>query len=311
MSLIESLAAARNAHPSAVMIGTFDGVHLGHRHIIAEAIRRAHQHGARTIALTFHPRPAEVLRPGTPSLYLCTLDERIQLLRQAGLDLVIPVQFTREIAVMSASDFVTVLVRTLNLRDIVGGPDMAVGRGREGTPDALRVLGAQMGFDVVTVPELLIDGEIVRSSAIKEALAHGDVEKAAGFLGRSYTVRGIVVRGDGRGRTIGVPTANISTAAQIILPGSGVYAVYFSHAGQRLVGAANVGTRPTFDGINRTLEVHILDFDEDIYDQECTVEFVTRLRSEQRFNGVESLLAQIADDVRMTRAILTRQGGED
>lgn len=304
MTLLDALAIAQIDRPSVITIGTFDGVHVGHQQLIRTVAQQARARGALAVVVTFHPRPAQILHPDSPTSYLCSLDTRLRLLERAGADVLVPVRFSRELSQMSAFDFTRVLVERAKMRELVGGPDLALGHGREGTPDVLREIGARLHFDVTIVPVLEIDGEAVRSSTIRQAIADGDVQRAAKLLGRHYVVEGDVVRGDGRGRTVGVPTANVSPVEKILLPGNGVYAVYFHEGGRRRPGAANVGVRPTFDGVGRSLEVHILDFDGDLYGRACQVEFVERLRPEQRFASVDDLLKQIHHDIRRAREIL-------
>ncbi len=305
MTLTDALIAARIHGPSVITIGTFDGVHLGHRHLLRQVVEHARARQATAVAITFHPRPAEVLRPGIPSQYLCSLEARTRLLREAGIEVVVPVTFSRDLAAMSALAFVSALVKHAQLAELVGGPDLALGRGREGTVEVLRDLGAQLGFAVTVVPVQEDDGEVVRSSMIQRVVAEGNVSRAAELLGRRYQIEGEVARGDGRGRTIGVPTANVAVTTSLLVPGNGVYAVYFNSEGGRWPGAANVGTRPTFSGVDRSVEVHLLDFDGDLYGRHCTVEFVERLRPERRFAGVAELVEQIHHDVAATRQILS------
>lgn len=303
--LREALAKiAMDNSPSVITIGTFDGVHRGHQRILAEVARRARERQARAIALSFNPRPAEILRPGLPSFYLCTVEERVERLRSSGADAVAIVPFTREVAHTTALEFVTLLVDALGMRELVGGPDLALGRGREGTPDVLRALGDRLGFSLLIVPALEIDGDAVHSSEIHRLLKTGNLERAATFLGRPYQVTGQVVHGEARGRTIGVPTANVVVPDQILLPRDGIYAVHFEYDGRRLPGAASLGYRPTFDGATRLLEVHILDFNGDLYGATCRVEFVRWLRPELRFDSVDELVKQIAQDVREVRYVL-------
>jgi riboflavin kinase/FMN adenylyltransferase len=304
MTLPESLVAAEIQGPTVVSVGTFDGVHVGHRHLIEEAARRARARSAKSLALTFRLRPAEILRPDAPSLYLCSLDERRRRLRVAGADSVVVVEFTWEIAHLSAEDFTRALVDNVGMRELVGGPDLALGRHREGTVPVLRDLGFRLGFDVTIVAELALDREPVRTSAIRGALEAGDVLGISRILGRRYSVEGTVVRGDGRGRTIGIPTANVSVDEKIALPSNGVYAVHFYENGHKWAGAGNLGVRPTFDRHTRSLEIHLLDFAGDLYGQKVTVEFVRRLRPEIRFSGVGELVAQIKRDVEEARAAL-------
>jgi riboflavin kinase/FMN adenylyltransferase len=304
MTLAESLVGAGINGPTVVSVGTFDGVHVGHRHLIEETARRARAHTAKALALTFSPRPAEILRPAASSLYLCSVDERCRRLREAGADSVVVIEFNWDIAHLSAEHFTRSLVQDVGMRELVGGPDLTLGRNREGTVPILRELGERLGFDVAIVSEFALDGEPVRTSSIRAALEAGDVIGISRILGRRYSVEGTVVRGEGRGRTIGIPTANVSVDEKIALPSNGVYAVYFYENGQRRPGAGNLGVRPTFDRQTRSLEIHVLDFDGDLYGQKVTVEFVRRLRPEVRFAGVAELVAQINRDVEEARSEL-------
>jgi riboflavin kinase/FMN adenylyltransferase len=289
---------------SVVTIGTFDGVHRGHQHLIGRAVQIAREAGREVVAVTFNPRPAEILRPNIPSQYLCSIDERCRRLRQAGVDEVVVVPFSRELSEVTAEDFCVELVHSLAMRCCVGGPDLTIGRGREGTAAVLRGIGARLGFGLEVVDGFCLDGQIVRTRSIRAALSEGNVSLAREFLGRGYTIDGKVVRGDGRGRTIGVPTANVAVDPALVLPANGVYAVRFRVGVTSWNGAANLGVRPTFGGASRSLEVHLLDFSGDLYDRECSVEFVRRIRPEQRFGGVDELVAQIRQDIVHARQVL-------
>lgn len=300
----DSLRSAAIRAPTVITIGTFDGVHIGHQHIISQVVHHARRLQASAVALTFDPRPSEVLRPDLPSMYLCSIEERCRRLRQAGADSVLVVPFTRELSQVDAKEFVAELAHSLGMLALVGGPDLAVGRGREGTPSVLREAGRHLGFSVEVVDGFERAGCVVRTSAVRGALAEGEVGKAASLLGRDYSIEGTVVRGDGRGRNIGVPTANVATGENLILPENGVYAVRFRVDGDRWNGAANIGVRPTFKGVGRSLEVHLLDYDGDLYGRNCVVEFVQRLRPEQTFPGIDDLVRQIRQDIRRARVIL-------
>jgi riboflavin kinase/FMN adenylyltransferase len=310
MAWRDSFQSQRVDEPSVVAIGTFDGVHLGHQHLVQRVSQRAVALGGQAVVVTFHPRPAEILRPDKPSSYLCSLEERIQRLRVAGADRVIVMPFSSELADVSAEEFVGALVANLGMRRLVGGPDLALGRGREGTIPVLEEIGTRLGFTVEIVKGLEVSGQVVRTSAIRQALAEANLGRAQELLGRPYAVAGVVIRGDGRGRTIGIPTANVRTPVNLVLPANGVYAVRFRVDGQAWNGAANLGLRPTFAGVRRTLEVHLLDFTGDLYDRECVVEFVARLRPEQRFGGVDELVGQIRRDIDDTRRVLGTTPGD-
>lgn len=304
------LAGAEIPRPTVVTLGTFDGVHLGHQHLIRETAARAAARRATAVALTFQPRPAEVLRPDLPSRYLTTLEDRQRLLKEAGAAAVVVLPFTAALAQTSAADFATALAQTLGMCELIGGPDLALGRGREGSPAVLRALGEQLGFTVRLVPALDREGETVRSSAIQRILSEGDVAQAARLLGRPHAIAGTVIHGQGRGRTIGIPTANVAVPEALILPANGVYAVRAGIGTRAYAGAANLGTRPTFDGVGRSLEVHLLDFSDDIYDATLRVEFIARLRPERRFSGIDELVQQIRADIGQVRDIVDVAGPE-
>jgi riboflavin kinase/FMN adenylyltransferase len=222
---------------------------------------------------------------------------------------VVAIPFTAELASVSAEAFVGALVEEIGMRLLVGGPDLALGHGRQGTPEFLRSVGDRLGFSVDIVEACKIDGHVVRTSAIREALTVGDLSRASMLLGRNYAVEGDVVRGVGRGRTIGVPTANLRTPVNIVLPANGVYAVRFRVDDQTYGGAANLGVRPTFDGIGRSLEVHLLDFSGDLYGRNCQVEFIELLRPEQRFPSVDQLVQQIKKDIEDARRVVKSPSG--
>lgn len=288
--------------PVALTIGVFDGVHRGHQFLIGRLRELAAARGLASVVLTFHPAPISVLRPDVRLSYITTLEERLRLLREQGVDAVGRLTFTSELAQVSAHDFIAGLREELDLRLIVGGPDLSVGRAREGTVAWLREHGPALGYGVETV-EFVADGaRKMGSSGIREALAQGDVEAAARVLGRSYSLRGPVVHGDHRGRTIGFPTANLGIAADLAIPAFGVYVTRASVGEARYRAVTNIGMRPTFaTTAPPSVETHILDFDADIYDRELRIELLTRLRGEQKFAGVEALLGQIARDVAAAR----------
>lgn len=279
-------------------------MHRGHLHLLSHVIDRAREMESAAGVLTFHPHPRLVLKRQSEPLYLTSLEERLERLRAGGVDFVAPVTFTSTLAQVSADEFVDALVDEVKLRHIVVGPGFALGRGREGNAARLAELGEQRGFTVETVQPLVEDGQVVSSSAIRSALLEGRVADAAGLLGRPFALVGPVVQGDQRGRTIGFPTANIGIGTDRLLPANGVYATYIYIGDTRHPAATNIGERPTF-GVNaKTIEAHILDFDADIYGREVRLEFVERLRPEQRFAGIEALKEQIGRDVVRAREIL-------
>lgn len=303
----EELGRASAGRPSAVTIGKFDGVHRGHRHLVGRLLALARRHDLASVVITLYPHPITVLRPGTPVTYLCSLEERVALLRELGVDRVGVLSFTSELAQLSYREFLRLLIDQLDLRLLLIGADFAVGRDRAGNVDALRALGEEWGFAVETVPLLSEDDEKVGSDAIREALAAGDMESVARLLGRPFALRGPVVRGAERGRRIGFPTANIAVAPDLALPKFGVY-VTRAYVGESAYDSVtNIGRRPTFDERRPTIEAHLLNFEGDLYERELRLELLHRLRDERRFSSPEELVAQIRRDAEAARAYFTKE----
>lgn len=303
----EELQRFGGSQPSVLTIGNFDGVHLGHQYLVQRIVDRARQRGWQAGVVTLYPDPVRVLRPDEPMQYLTSLEERIELLRGLGLDQVVPLSFTSELAELSPRSFLTLLKEELGLGLLIMGPDNVFGRNREGTPERVTETGLELGFEVEVLPVPLTDGAPVSATGIRRALAAGDLDAVSRQLGRWYSLRGPVVRGDQRGRTIGFPTANIAVTADRAMPAFGVYATWAHVRGTRYASATNIGTRPTFNGRRPSVETYILDFEGDIYDEIVRIELVGRLRPEQRFDGIDAIKAQIAADVEQARDVLSSQ----
>ena len=295
------LARASAGRPAAVTIGKFDGVHRGHQHLVRRLLEEARKRDLASVVVTMHPHPATVLRPGTPISYLCSLEERVELLQGLGVDQVAVLSFTSELAQLSYREFVTLIIDQLDMRLLLAGPDLALGRNREGNVEAIRPLALEKGFELALV-ELLSEEEAkVGSGAVRQALAAGEMETVARLLGRPFALHGPVVRGAERGRTIGFPTANIAIGADLALPSFGVY-VTRAYLGESTYDSiTNIGKRPTFNEDRPTIETYILDFDADCYEQQLRIELLTRVRAEMRFDGIEALKAQIGSDVQTAR----------
>jgi len=291
---------------AAVAIGNFDGVHVGHRALIDRARAHADARGLRAVALTFDPHPSEVLAPHAARPRVCSLARRLELLAAAGVDAAVVEPFTRELAACTADAFVDdVLLGALGARAIVVGYDFSYGQNRTGSTEMLRAHGARAGAEVEVVAPVEVGGEVASSSRIRAYLRAGDLPAAERMLGRRWDVDGTVVHGAKRGRAIGVPTANV--APEIELPiAPGIYAVTLApEGGPALPAVASLGTNPTFvAGGALVLEVHVLDWDGDLYDRRVRTTFVARLRDEQRFASLDALLAQIRDDIARARAAL-------
>ena len=292
---------------SVVTIGNFDGVHRGHLALIARTTAEATQRGARAVALTFDPHPAAVLRPDAVPAALQSLEERTALLRESGCDEVVVVPFDAAFAAQGPEEFVDrLLVDRLAAELVVVGTNFRFGRAAAGDVALLIALGEQRGFGVEAVGLVDLGDGPVSSSALRSQLAAGDVEVVARGLGRPFSLTGEVVHGEGRGRTIGIPTANVSVAEGRALPADGVYACWAgAGGGGRTPAGVNVGWRPTFAGTSRSVEAHLLvDDGPDLYGQRLILEFVARVRGEQRFEGPEALVARIHEDIRMARELL-------
>jgi len=288
--------------PMAVTIGVFDGVHRGHQALIRWLDELAAERGLASCVVTLHPSPITVIRPDVRIKYISSLEERIELLRALGADAVGPLTFTSELAQVSAADFVAAMRESLDMRLLVGGPDITLGRAREGNAAWLAEHAPELGFELEVVSFFQEDGVKVGSSGIRQAVAAGDMETAADLLGRPFSLRGPVIRALERGRTIGFPTANIAVSADRVMPALGVYVSRAVVGEARYPSVTNVGVRPTFDadGIP-SIETHILDFDGDLYGRDMKVELLHRLRSEMRFAGVEALVEQIGRDAEAAR----------
>ncbi len=311
MELIPDGSRVEDGVSTAVSIGVYDGIHTGHQTLIALLKERAAAEGLSTAIVTFDVHPALVLRPENAPKLLTTLEQRLELLELAEIDYVYLVEFDTQRAQTSSEDFVDeVFVDGLNARVVVVGEDFHFGKGRAGNVETLRELGLDLGFDVTGV-ELVRRSESapepVSSTAIRRALAGGRVAEAAAMLGRYYEIRGEVIEGEKRGRTIGFPTANIPVNTNLAWPADGVYAGWFTReSGSRHPCAINIGRRPTFHlhAEHSLLEAHLLDFDGDLYGESVRVEFVEFLRSEHRFAGVDELVEQLKKDVERTRQVL-------
>lgn len=291
--------------PTVVAIGNFDGVHLGHREVLAAA--RATRPGAPLVAVTFWPHPMVVLRPDAAPELLCDLAERIDLLRHAGADEVRVVEFTRRVADWSPQEFVEHVLAPLHPATVVVGENFRFGRRALGTVDTLRELGAGT-FEVVVLP-LVSDVAVLSSSRVRHALAVGDVEAAAGVLGRPFRYTGIVVMGDQRGRTLGYPTANLTVPEGHACPADGVYAGWLTCLekadAEPMPAAISVGTNPTFDGVERRVETYVLDrTDLELYGCRIGVDFITRLRGQVKFDSMDDLIVQMDADVAAAREVL-------
>ena len=302
---------------AVVTVGTFDGLHRGHQAVLAEATRRAHAGRLTSVVVTFEPHPLAVVNPAAAPKLLTLPDEKRELVTAQGIDRFVLMPFTPAVAQLDAAAFVRRLCDDYAMRELVMGYDHGFGRGRAGDVELVQRLAQEQDFAMTVVDAVRDNGQPISSTLIRTAVAHGDLETAARWLGRRYGIRGTVVRGAGRGRTIGVPTINLEPPeSRKLLPPDGVYAVRVRilESGARildpdsglLAGMMNQGPRPTFGEQARTLEIHLFDFDGELYGEMVYVEWVRRLRAVQAFPSREALVAQLVRDRQAARATLNR-----
>lgn len=306
---MEHLDAIEGADLQAcsLTMGAFDGVHLGHQRLIGRAVEAARSARAPAVVLTFFPHPSVVLQGRRPSFYLTTPERKAELLAGLGVDIVITQEFSLELSLVPAQEFLQLLKTQLGFQELWVGPDFALGHQREGNIPYLRKAQERFGFELHVVEPLKMNGEVISSSRIREALRSGDVGRAARYLGRYFSLSGEVQRGAGRGKGLGIPTANLATWEQGAYPREGVYACIASLEGDSSWNAVtNVGRRPTFDEqLDRpVIETHLLEYQGELYGRQLTLEFVDRLRDEARFESVDQLTAQIRRDITRAETIL-------
>ncbi len=300
--------------PSVVTIGTFDGVHRGHQRLIGSVVERARARGVRSVVITFDPHPRAVLAPESAPPCLTLVEDEARLIAALGVDALVIHPFTRETANTAARDFIAAVVRAAQPVELWVGDDFALGRGREGTVDVLRALGAEFGFDLHVLTRVhlsdLPHSEMIGSTNIRNHLLAGEVSEAAALLGRPYALRGPVVRGAGRGRQIGFPTANVHVPAGIVVPKDGVYAswVTIEDDPTRYPAMTYIGPRPQFDNGPRSVEPNLIDWDGDLYDRIIAVHFVRWLRGDMKFPSVAGLIAQMSQDQKHTLDALRAEG---
>ena len=304
MSLVqEELRATVSSGQHAIAIGVFDGVHRGHQMLLQKMLSEASQRDITGGVITFYPHPIAVIKPEIKISYLESLERRIELLSTLGVDFVSVLQFTAELQQVTAKEFAELLVREAGLKVLVVGENFRVGRGGEGNVDYLSSLGSNMGFEVIPVPLFKDNSGDFSSTRIREALNEGKMEIVNDLLGRPFALRGPVLHGDHRGRELGFPTLNIETSADRQLPPDGVYITRALIGDRKILSCTNIGLRPTFGSSKtRLIETHLLDFDDNLYGEIVTIELLSYLRPEMKFNGVEELIQQIESDLTKTRA---------
>ena len=308
MSKLVFLDDVRRDDDTVLTVGTFDGVHEGHKVLIESVIKKAKELNSRSIIVTFDPHPRNIINPGSSGIkLLSTLPERCELLADLGVDEMVVIPFDRDFSLMSSQTFVRDIIwEKIGVKAFVIGYDHQFGKDRQGSIDTVRRLGEELDFEAHVVSRQEVENKTVSSTSIRKALQEkGDVQQAAKFLGRYYLLNGTVVHGDKRGKKLGYPTANIQIdQSKKIIPKIGVYAVWTRVDGDYHPAMMNIGRRPTFSGEELTMETHIFSFDEDIYGKDVQIQFVERLRDEQPFDGIEELKKQLDKDKIATEKIL-------
>jgi riboflavin kinase / FMN adenylyltransferase len=300
------------AVPRIVTIGTFDGIHRGHRELLSRTVERASERGLASLALTFEPVPASVLRPDRFPGRICSSADKLSHLAASGVDEIAVITFDVELSRQTPEEFMSRVAAQTHVQELWVGEAFALGKDRAGDVPTLQGIGHRLGFDVVAVPRVTIDGEIVSSSAIRRAVVEGDVARVRRFLGRPFRVSGEVIHGAHLGRTIGFPTANVAPPEWLVSLADGIYASFAilpDGAGRR-PAMTYVGTRPTVNSGARLVETHIFDFSRDIYGEILDVEVCERLRGDETFSGLDELIAQLHRDESAARAFLASSAGE-
>jgi len=305
MGIAQELAKLAPQSETLLTVGVFDGVHAGHRYLLENLKWRAQEKNLLSGVVTFNPHPQSVLHSHSQLPWLNDLKDRVKSLQELGIDLVVVLSFTSEMSHLSAREFISLLKRYLKMRGLVVGPDFALGRGREGDANLLRSLGKEMEFSVETIPPFTVDGEIVSSTLIRQTLAQGNMTKVEKLMGRHFYLAGKVITAGKRGRALGFPTANLDVQPQQTLPSNGVYATITQVDGKQFPSATNIGTRPTFGKGEKSIETHLLNYEGDLYGKEISIEFIQKLRDEQRFASPEKLKAQMKKDIREAETTLT------
>lgn len=289
-------------------LGNFDGFHIGHQAILGGVARRAKEKGGTSVALTFSPHPVRVLHPSRRLELLTSEEEKLELIAESGVDIVLSIPFTLAFAAQTPREFAAgFLTRDARVKEVFVGPNYGFGRDRSGNVETLRALGGEFGFDVHVVPAVMTSGQRVSSSLIRELVREGNMDAVIPMLGRPYRLEGKVIEGENRGRALGYPTANLSPEDKVI-PLDGVYAITGSLDGKPIPGIAYIGTQPTFEKRKRQLEVHLYDFSGKLYGQNLRVHFYGKVRGEMKFSGRNELVARIGQDIVRGKEILGRKG---
>lgn len=310
MKIIKDLEEVKLDQNSVITLGTFDGFHLGHQQIVDTVVQKSRQSAGRSFLITFDPHPRKVIPGRNDVKILSTLDEKVVVLEQLGMENLFVINFTTEFSRQSPDEFVEkYLVKGIGLREVVIGYDHHFGKSRDGNFELLQKLGSKYDFSVTLIPEYSVDGETISSTKIRKALLAGDVSKAGKMLGRHYSFKGTIVHGDGRGRQLGFPTANLSIDNEDkLIPAKGIYAAECVVENEKHFGLLSLGSRPTFHEDGKVIpEFYIFDFDKDIYDEVMQVNMVEKIRDEEKFNSIDELIIRMKKDEEVGRKILSKQ----
>ncbi|MDD4873700.1 MAG: bifunctional riboflavin kinase/FAD synthetase [Dehalococcoidales bacterium] len=306
MSLEKDLAFFIPEHNTALTIGVFDGVHLGHQSLLAELVKQAKHKGLTSGVITFKQHPRMVINPSNEILFLTNLSLKIQLIKNTGIQFVVPLTFTPEIAKISTRQFIELLQKHLKMQELVVGPDFALGRNREGDINTLCTLRQDMNFDLKVVPVIKINNDVISSTGIRNALSVGDMKKVHNQLGRHFSLEGQVITGTGTGKILGFPTANLDVDPQQALPLEGVYATQILFDNEYHQSVTFIGNRSTFGDNRRTIETHVIDYHSDLYHKILKIDIIYRLRNVIKFNCADDLSKKIKEDIVNAREILNR-----
>ena len=304
VTISAELKKAKIAKESLITVGVFDGVHRGHQSLMNCLVTQAKSQNVASGVVTFSNHPRTVISETFDPNYLTSLEERIRLIKETGVDFVIPISFTKEVADLKADNFTKLLQIELKMKGLVVGPDFQMGKNREANVSKLSTLGAKQGFTLNVIDVKEIKGLTVRSTSVRDALREGKIEEASKILGRNHSIEGNIVEGEKRGRELGFPTANFDIPADICMPANGIYATFIHINGKQYLSATSIGTNPTFDAKQRTVETYIMDFNQNIYGFRPKLEFVSKLRDEIAFDSINLLIEQMTKDVEKAKNIL-------
>lgn len=303
MEIIKEIIPLTTKYPAmAVALGAFDGIHIGHQKLISRTVEFAKATNGTSVVFTFSNHPLSVVAPERCPLQLVTQDDKAELLRELGVDVLLTIPFTADFLKLSPEQFINLVLENLNPKHIVVGPNYYFGYKSTGTPELLQSAGVEHGFNVEVHPTVYVNDTIVSSTLIRQMITDGHVDQAAQFLGRPVTIKGIVIHGAKRGRKLGYPTINMEFPSQSVLPTDGVYAVSLTIENSQYNGIANIGNNPTFNEIGRRLEVHILHYSGNLYGQAVTVKFLRHIRGQITFKNSEELKLQIGQDIKAAQA---------